>query len=148
MPITAMLHSRPNHANPAIGPKRRPEARPTARQSSPATAAKSSIHPVPPIENMRPRLELRWWGSPTRGGLRSVQGRYDDLAAGHHRDVAAQRDVDRVGQAPDRPAALVELRDVDLHPAEVPRPQLLDDARRCARRHHYGAADHDRVRAE
>ena len=67
---------------------------------------------------------------------------------GNQRQVAAEGDVDRVGQAADRAAALVELRDVDLDDLEAPVGQLRADPLRGAGGHHDRAADHDRVGAE
>src|SRR3954452_25409937 len=93
-------------------------------------------------------------GSPTshdetgNSGPALRQRRYDDLAARQQGYVATQGDVDRVAQAPDRAGALVELRHLDLDHVEVPAAELLDDAHGSPGRHHDGAADHDRVRAE
>src|SRR5690349_9151617 len=137
MPITATLQASPNQANPARGPIRRPTPSPTTIASMPAPAANSSIQLVPPMENMRPRLEGLAERAPTREWRRrsSVGRRQDHLTTSHGRQVAPERDVDRVRQAADRPASLVELAHVHLDDLEVPLHELGDDARRGSRGH-------------
>src|SRR3954462_15958369 len=127
--ITARLHSNPNQPKPATGPIRRSSARPTTRARNPAPAANSSIQLVPPMENMRSRLDVR----------------QEHLTTRRLRHVTTEGDVDGVRQAADRATALVELAHIDLDGLEPPRPQSRRDPVRTPRGHHHGAADHDRV---
>ena len=111
------------HAGPRRGAARSGQPS-SAPRTAPATQrAERASRRTPPPGTSRTRLP-----SPRRRQLDGTAGSTTSPPGTSGRSRPT-RDVDRVGQAADRAAALVELADVDEHDLEAPLLQLRADAR-------------------